>query len=197
MWLWEIKKKTCCKNTVNSTAECWGEEKLATSWILQLHRVIQTAALTFSDLCVESSTVGISGGGREETTAVERAQPRSVLKKLNRRLHTVTLGRPARLLSGWKAARWASMREVCFITKGADNTPPPALIICRLTVCSLVSRQPYTKRSWESRRTPERGKRSSGFSRVMSNMAVYCCPRWSMLLATFFVFFFLHVLYIK
>lgn len=24
----------------------------------------------------------------------------------------------------------------------------------------------------------------------MSNMAIYCCARWSMLLATFFVFFF-------
>lgn len=36
----------------------------------------------------------------------------------------------------------------------------------------------------------------SGMFRCMSNMAVYCCARWSMLLATF-LFSFLHVLYIK
>lgn len=68
-WLWE-KKITCCKNTVNSTAECAEEEaRFATSWSLQLYWVIrqtQTATLTFSDLYVESSTVGLRGGGASE-----------------------------------------------------------------------------------------------------------------------------------
>lgn len=41
----------------------------------------------------------------------------------------------------------------------------------------------------------ERGNSQRDFQR-MSNMAVYCCARWSMLLATF-LFSFLHVLYIK
>lgn len=75
------KRITCCKNTVNSTAECAEDKKkkssLATSWSLQFYWVIrqtQTATLTFSDLYVESSTVGLRGGGsqrRQETTAVK------------------------------------------------------------------------------------------------------------------------------
>lgn len=70
LWVTLGGKITCCKNTVNSTAEC-AEEKslLASSWRLQLYWVIrqtQTATLTFSDLYVESSTVGLRGGGARE-----------------------------------------------------------------------------------------------------------------------------------
>lgn len=62
-------KITCCKNTVNSTAECAEEKKklaLLLVGSLQLYWVIRqtrTATLTFSDLYVESSTVGLRGGG--------------------------------------------------------------------------------------------------------------------------------------
>lgn len=59
------EKTQCCKNTVNSTAEPgWRKKKKrlerTIGWSLQLlsHSVKkQTAAMTFSDLCVESSTV--------------------------------------------------------------------------------------------------------------------------------------------
>lgn len=37
---------------------------------------------------------------------------------------------------------------------------------------------------------PERGSGRQDFSPHMSNMAVYCCPCWSIILATFFFFFF-------
>ena len=71
---------TCCKNTVNSTAECaegekkkkaryWSEPR--SYWVIWLQR------WPLATFCVESGTVGIGGGAAvkaKETSAVEHSQ---------------------------------------------------------------------------------------------------------------------------
>lgn len=125
------KKKvtTCCKNTVNSTAEC--AEGVCGYWVV---RQKQTAPLTFSDLCVESGTVGIGVGGWRGRRPPLSGTGRSVLKTY-RRLHRVPLSPPlsqspfclsgnSLFGSGWRLAQRLSVGEVC-LSGGAGNAPLP------------------------------------------------------------------------
>lgn len=52
------------------------------------HPAKQTATLTFSDLCVESSTVGIGGGGRRRQRPLLSSTAQSVLKNVPNIAHS-------------------------------------------------------------------------------------------------------------
>lgn len=183
-WHWE-KLSTCCTNTVNSVAEC-AQQKLAASrryWVIELK---PTVTLTFSDLCVKSSSVGVKGGGEG---AVKVRDHMEVCMKSHWRLHTTS--QPAvSSLHVWEQSS-APLHERSVFNKGqvthscCDNLWFDCLLSSSASFHAALHIE-----SWESLNVCLQGEMVVRIFLCVSNMAIYCCPRWSMLLATFFVFFF-------
>lgn len=141
--------------------------------------------LTFSDLCVESSTVWIEVGGwgrrRQETTNC-RAQLGLYLNKSLKIAHAParpTGPSPWEHLVWTKAPNWLIVgeRSVFIRAQEVHSSRSDGLRFDSLLSISA----PESPCVYVCQR---------GIFPCMSNTAVYCCPRWSMLLATFFVFFF-------
>lgn len=81
-------------------------------WVIRLK---QTVTLTFSDLCVESSSVGVEGG----RGAVKVKDHMEVCMKSHWRLHTTNQPSP---LAVSENTEFSSLHERSVFNKGAGNT---------------------------------------------------------------------------